>query len=205
MQILTYPLGQLQANCYLLVKDRDCLMIDPGDNADFLLEEISRKNLKLQAMLATHGHFDHIMGAGAVSVSTKIPLTINDKDNFLIKRLKESAQYFLGYEPAIIIPETKSQKEGSLKFKNFKLEVLLTPGHTPGSMCFLFKDKKTIFTGDTLFKNAVGRYDFSYGSKKDLYKSIKEKLFTLPEEFVIYPGHGEHSTIAFCRSSIDLR
>lgn len=204
MNIFKYPLGELQANCYLLINDNKCIMIDPGDNADFLLEEISRKNLILEAMLATHGHFDHIMGAGAVQTGIKVPLGIHEKDNFLVKRLKETAKYYLGYEPAIIDPDTKPLKEGNFQFSVFNFQIIHTPGHTPGSVCFLFEDQGVVFTGDTLFKNAVGRYDFSYSSKEDLYQSIQKKLFTLPEDFVVNPGHGDDSTIALSRSLIFL-
>ena len=85
MKITTYPLGQLQANCYLLVHDKDCILIDPADDASFLLEEISRQNLNLVAMLATHGHFDHVMAVGEIQLSLKVPFYIHGKDLFLIK------------------------------------------------------------------------------------------------------------------------
>lgn len=205
MKIFKYSLGELQANCYLLVKDKKCLMIDPGDNADFLLEEISRQNLTLEAMLATHGHFDHIMGAGAVQTAINKPLAINKKDEFLVKRLKSSVEHFLGYAPDIITPEITPHKEGKFKVGSLTLEVIHTPGHTPGSVCFFLRDQKVVFTGDTLFKNAVGRYDFSYGSKKDLYSSIRDKLFTLPDDIKVNPGHGDSSTVALCRFSVSLQ
>lgn len=194
MRIVKYPLGELQANCYLLIEDKKCLMIDPGDSSDFLLEEISRNNLQLEGILTTHGHFDHIMGAGNIQTSIAQPLSIHDKDLFLVKRLKETVKKYVGYDTAIIMPETESLKEGALHVSSFTFQVISTPGHTPGSVCFLFEDESAIFTGDTLFKDAVGRCDFSYGSKTDLKKSI-QKLIDISEYLVVYPGHGDDTTI----------
>lgn len=194
MKIITYPLGQLQANCYFLIEDDECLIIDPGDSADFILEELMRKKLKLVAMIATHGHFDHVMAAGEIYLSLKVPLLINHKDAFLIKRLGETAKYFLGYEPHTIPPVTENLKGGLQKRGNLEFEILKTPGHTPGASCIYFKDKNWLFTGDTLFKGAVGRYDFSYSSKVELQRSL-ENLFKLPEDTIVYPGHGEETTI----------
>ncbi len=195
MQILRYVLGQLQANCYFLVQDKECLIIDPADEAGFILEELQRKNLTLVGILATHGHFDHIMAAGEIQKSFNVPLYIFKEDMFLIDRLIETAEHFLGYKPVLFKPTNiQFLKEGQLEIRNWKLEILSTPGHTPGSSCFYFKREKIIFTGDTLFKQGIGRYDHSYSSKKNLLNSLRQ-LFKLPSETVIYPGHGEPTSI----------
>lgn len=195
MKITTYPLGQLQANCYLLVQDKECILIDPADDASFLLEEISRQNLNLVGMLATHGHFDHVMAVGEIQLSLPVPFYIHNKDLFLIKRLKETAKHFLGFEPYIISPSIiEFLPKGKLKIENFKFQIIPTPGHTPGGSCFYFRDEQAIFTGDTLFKEAIGRTDLSYSSKDDLHDSLKT-LFKLPSETTVYPGHGEESLI----------
>lgn len=191
MKILKFSLGQLQANCYFLIEGDNCLIIDPADEGSFLLEELQRRRLKLKAMLVTHGHFDHIMATGEMQLSLNTPLYINQKDLFLVDRLKETVKHFLGYK-SITLP-IKNIKN-SLEIKNFKLKIIHTPGHTPGGVCYYFPEEKIIFTGDTLFKGAVGRYDFSYASKKDLQKSL-QGLFNLPPDTIIYPGHGESSTI----------
>jgi glyoxylase-like metal-dependent hydrolase (beta-lactamase superfamily II) len=104
MKILLYSLGQLQANCYFLIQDKECVIIDPADDASFILEELQRKNLNLVGMFATHGHFDHVMAAGEIQQSFNIPLYIFKEDIFLIDRLKETAEHFLGYRPAIFKP-----------------------------------------------------------------------------------------------------
>jgi hydroxyacylglutathione hydrolase len=196
MKIVKYSLGQLQANCYFLIEGQNCLIIDPADDASFILEELQRQRLNLVGMLATHGHFDHVMAVGEIQQSINIPLHIHEKDNFLINRLEQTAEHFLGYKP-IILPIKKienSKIKNSLKIENFKLKIIYTPGHTPGSCCFYFKEENALFTGDTLFKEGIGRTDFSYGSKDDLKKSLN-KILALPEETIIYSGHGEDSII----------
>jgi len=196
MQIISYSLGELQTNCYLLVKENECLLVDPADDASFLLEEIQRRSLKLVGMIATHGHFDHIMAVGEIQVSLGTSLYIHNKDIFLVKRLRESAKHFLGHEP-VIIPVTKITqiKNAPIVIGTFTFEVIETPGHTPGGCCFYFPEEQSVFTGDTLFKNAVGRTDLSYSSKKDLSTSIYRLIELLPEETIVYPGHGETTTI----------
>jgi glyoxylase-like metal-dependent hydrolase (beta-lactamase superfamily II) len=210
MHITTFPLGQLQANCYFLVEDKQCLIIDPADSADFILEEIQRQNLEVVGMMATHGHFDHIMAAGELQLSLstlyqkEFPLYIHKEDLFLVKRLGETAKFFLGFEPSTLPIATFSFLEaGPLEIGNFSFEVLHTPGHTPGSCSFYFKNDSTLFTGDTLFQGAVGRYDFSYSDKYELKKSV-HSLLHLPDETILYPGHGEETSIQMEQPNEDL-
>ena len=206
MEILRYSLGQLQTNCYFLINGNNCLIIDPGDEANFILEELQRKKLNLVGLLATHGHFDHIGAVGEIQKSVDVPLYIFKEDQFLIDRLNETAEHFLGFNPHFLKPDlvnylTKSE----LKIKNFtrpsksegrsgKLKIIRTPGHTPGGCSYYFEKDKVLFTGDTLFKQGIGRYDFSYCDKKDLFESIK-KIIKLPKDTIIYPGHGDETTI----------
>lgn len=195
MKIVKYSLGQLQANCYFVTYGQDCLIIDPADDASFILEELQRQNLNLMAMLATHGHFDHIGASGEIQLSLKAPLFIFKEDQFLIDRLGESANYFLGFDPHIVQPiNVKYLDEKNPQFPIFDLQIIKTPGHTPGSACFYDEKENTLFTGDTLFKGAVGRTDLSYSNKEDLKKSLK-KIFALPDEAIIYPGHEEETIL----------
>lgn len=195
MKVAVYPLGELQANCYFLIKDKDCLIIDAGDSADFILEKVARENLNVHGVVATHGHFDHLMAAGEIQLSLNIPFYIGDEDLFLLKRVKETAKHFLGSVPPIIQPkETTNLPKGITKIGRFEFEVLATPGHTPGSRCLYFKGDTILFTGDVLFKEGIGRYDFSYSDKNVLKMSLNE-LFRLPEETLVYSGHGDLTTI----------
>lgn len=195
MKILRYSLGQLQANCYFLIQDTECLIIDPADEAGFILEELQRRNLQLVGMFATHGHFDHVMAAGEIQLSVNVPFYISKADNFLIYRYIDTAEHFLGYRPVTVKPtKIKYIKEGELKIRNWRLKIVYTPGHTPGSCCYFFKKEKVIFTGDTLFKEGIGRHDHSYSSKSDLEKSLR-KILLLPLNTRVYPGHGEMTKI----------
>ena len=170
------------------------MIIDPADEASFILEELQRRRLKLVGMLATHGHFDHIMATGEIQLSFNIPLFINKKDQFLIDRLSETAEYFLGFKPDIVKQSNLKLEISNYLITNYGLQILETPGHTPGSRSFYLEKEKVIFTGDTLFKEAIGRYDFSYCNKKDLKNSLI-KLGKLPKDTVVYSGHGEETTI----------
>ncbi len=195
MKIVKYSLGQLQANCYFLIEGQDCLIIDPADDASFILEELQRQRLNLVGMLATHGHFDHIGAVGEIQLSFNVPLYIFEEDQFLVNRLNETAEYFLDYNQNFLAPKNiKYFTEGMFHVSCYMLHVLHTPGHTPGSCCFYIKEENVVFTGDTLFKEGVGRTDFSYSSQDDLKKSFK-KIFKLPEETIIYPGHGQESSL----------
>jgi len=195
MTIKKYSLGELQANCYFLIEGKDCLIIDPADDASFILEEIQRQQLNLVGMLATHGHFDHIGAVGEIQLSFNVPLYIFKEDRFLIDRLNETAKHFLGYDPHFIKPITvKYLTVTNFRISKFEFRILSSPGHTPGSGCFYIEKENVLFTGDTLFKEAVGRTDLSYSSKEDLTKSLK-KIFKLPRETIIYSGHGEDTIL----------
>jgi glyoxylase-like metal-dependent hydrolase (beta-lactamase superfamily II) len=117
----------------------------------------------------------------------------------------ETAEYFLGYKPTILpIKDIKNFSiENSLKIGNWSSKIIFTPGHTPGSVCFYFEKEKILFSGDILFKGAIGRYDFSYSSKKDLDNSLK-KLLQLPPDVIVYPGHGEKTTIDEARRFLEF-
>ncbi|PIV08651.1 hypothetical protein COW57_00275 [Candidatus Roizmanbacteria bacterium CG17_big_fil_post_rev_8_21_14_2_50_39_7] len=194
MRIHTYPLGELQATCYLIENEGKGILIDPADEGSFLLEELQRKNIELEALFLTHGHFDHCMAAGEIQMSLDVPLYLHKKDQFLIDRLDSTAEHFLGYKPIIIPPKNVKYISSKLKVKSLKLQILETPGHTPGGVCYYFPDEKIVFTGDTLFAGAIGRTDLSYSNKKDLWSSLKT-ILALPEETTIYPGHGESTYI----------
>ncbi len=196
MNILTYPLGELQANCYFLIQDKDCIIIDAGDSADFILEKVSSQNLNVLAVFATHGHFDHVMAVGELQASLDVPFYISLKDQFLLDRVEQTAKHFLGHTP-IVMPVKKATdlKDGKLEIGEFKLEIIPTPGHTPGCVCIYLESESALFTGDTLFKDGIGRYDFSYADKKQLLSSIKHLIKELPEDTLVYSGHGDPTTL----------
>lgn len=196
MKIKTLVLGQLQTNCYLVwdEKSTETIIIDPADEGSYIGQKIIDLKLKPKFIVATHGHFDHILGATELALAFNLPFLMNDQDEFLLQKNQASVKYFLGFNADPPPKISKTLKEGNfLVIGRDKLEVIETPGHTPGSICLY--SKGVLFSGDTLFKNGIGRTDFSYSSHADLLSSIKEKLLILPPETLIYPGHGEETTV----------
>lgn len=197
MFINKYSLGQLQTNCYLVYNNdaKDALIIDPADDANFISEQILNLKLTPTAIIATHGHFDHILAAWELQLAFNIPFLIHKDDQFLLRNMQKSAKHFLNQNIIEKIPENihfincrdvKSYVSPFLTKLNF--EVIHTPGHSPGSICLYSKKDNILFSGDTLFSDSIGRTDFSYGSKKELDLSLK-KIFKLPKETLVYPGH----------------
>lgn len=197
MQVVSFSLGELQTNCYFIIQDLSCLIIDPVDSADFILEEVSRRGLEVKGLLATHGHFDHVLATGDLQASLGLPLYIFEEDIFLLKRVNETAEHFLGYNPQVLPPQRVTPLvEGNVSLGGFHFQVIKTPGHTPGSCSFYFKDEEWIFVGDLFFMGSVGRFDFSYSNKEQLKHSIGE-IMQLPEATRVFSGHGEETLIQY--------
>lgn len=195
MKFIRLPVGEMSANCYLVWDEglKDALIIDPGDAAEYILNKIRDLDIRPVSILATHGHFDHVMAATELSLAFNIPFYINELDLGILKNIQSSCKHFTGLAcdpPPIVGGYLKDGK--SIQFGKEKLVVMETPGHTPGSVCLLGDDY--VFTGDTIFKNAIGRTDFSYSSKDKMKKSL-ERLFKLPKEIIVLPGHGEETII----------
>jgi glyoxylase-like metal-dependent hydrolase (beta-lactamase superfamily II) len=194
MEIQTLPVGQLQTNCYLVsdLVTNQCLIIDPGDEANFISEKILRQNLKPQAIIATHGHFDHVLAAYELQMAFEIPFMLHPDDKQLLSRSTDSASYWTNRE--IVVKPPKVNKEinqgDKIQVGDSQLEVLATPGHTPGGITLYNSQEKIAFVGDTLFKDGVGRTDFKYASSQQLWQSI-EKIKAKLNGFTAYPGHGQ--------------
>ncbi|NTU72907.1 MBL fold metallo-hydrolase [Candidatus Roizmanbacteria bacterium] len=196
MKVFSYPLGELRANCFLLIQDNACLIVDPGDSAEFIIEQVQRLRVHPVAILATHGHFDHLIAVGELQLSLQtigffVPFYLHPADSFLLHRTRQTAEHFLEHAPIVLPPQDiNNLVEGEMSLSPFRFKVLSTPGHTPGSVCLYFPDEKMIFTGDTVFKEGVGSYDHSYSDKRALFTSVN-RINSLPEGTEVYPGHGE--------------
>lgn len=186
MTIHRFIVGQLQANCYFLVCSQtdQSVIIDPGDEGDFLSEKILQLKISPQIILLTHVHFDHCLAAEELRLNFKIPIFLHQADFSLIKNIRPQEKILLPQETKFL----KDRQE--IKFGQEKLKVIHTPGHTPGSVCLYNPLDQFLFSGDLIFKEGFGRTDFSYGSPQDLENSIK-KISSLPPETIIHPGHGE--------------
>ena len=199
--MLIFPLvvGQLQTNCYLVGDEttKQGLVVDPGDDTDLILQKLQEEQLEPQALVATHGHFDHIMAVLELQLALGIPFWVHQKDEFLVKRMRSTAQHFVGTDPGPA-PKIDGFLDSAkpLKIGKTRLQIIETPGHTPGGVSFYSLKEKVIFVGDTFFADgSVGRTDYSYASPKDLQASL-DKLLKLPGKTAVYPGHGPETTIA---------
>ena len=195
MKVERLVVGQLQSNCYFVwdEKTKEALVIDPADDGYYLLNRIQDLEIKPILILATHGHVDHLLAVTELKLALKIPFWMSLKDEFLVKRIKSAARYWFKIEADSPPKIDKDLKEGDvIKFGQEKLKVIETPGHSPGGLSFY--GQGVVFDGDTLFSQSIGRYDFSYAKKEDLFDSIG-KLLELPEKMLVYPGHGPETTI----------
>lgn len=192
MKVESLVVGQLQTNCYLVwcEKTSQCLIIDPGDDAGFIINKIKDLVLKPAGIIATHSHFDHVLAAEELRLAFNILLMLHRLDLCIMKSVKKG-----------LVPKVdRFLKEGDwIKFGKEKLKVIETPGHTPGSISLYSQKDNLIFVGDLIFAyGGVGRTDFSYASQERLEESI-EKILKLPDKTIVYPGHGEQTTIKNAR------
>ncbi|MBD3250298.1 MAG: MBL fold metallo-hydrolase [Candidatus Pacebacteria bacterium] len=195
MQIQTLKVGQLRTNCYLVSADLslDCLIIDPGDDADIISEEIMRQNLEPQAIIATHGHYDHVLASRELQLGFEIPFFVRQADQFLVDKMKKSAEY---WSSRTIIEEPPKvgrylEPGQEIEFGQEQLTVFPAPGHTPGGICLYNQEQRIIFSGDTVFgQGLVGRTDLPYSNPADLRKTVKT-IKSKFEGYDAYPGHGD--------------
>ena len=182
MKITTIPLGLYQTNCYILAEGDRCLVIDPGDEAEKLLAFLQRQSLSVEAILLTHGHFDHVGAVKRLAAETDCRVFLHEQELTLPAAMTAGKLYY-----------TDCYKEGDrLTLAGLTFEVLHTPGHTPGSVCLRFGED--LFSGDTLFAGSCGRTDFPGSSPADMVRSLS-RLSKLEDELKVYPGHGEATTI----------
>jgi glyoxylase-like metal-dependent hydrolase (beta-lactamase superfamily II) len=205
------PVGLLQCNCSILgdPATRDAIVVDPGDEVERILEVLRRYELKVRAIVSTHTHIDHVGGLAALHRATGAPVLIHEADLGVYATVDTQAQW-LGVPTPETIRIRDFVKEGdTLRWGGFQAKVLHTPGHTPGSISLVVAAEAPhghehapaqdgsarLLAGDTLFQGSIGRTDFPGGSFPQILSSIHEKLLVLPDEMIVYPGHGELTTI----------
>jgi len=191
-----YPLvvGRLQTNCYIVQSGKESVVVDAGDEADRIRRFLADMGAKPKMIIATHTHFDHVLGVEGLRAETGAPFLIHRDDLPMLESMQARVQQFMGFR---VPPPPKVDsylKEGDqLALGNETLRVIHTPGHSPGSISLA--GKNYVLTGDALFNQSIGRTDLPGGDYETLISSIKQKLFQLDDSTAVYPGHGPETTI----------
>ncbi len=195
MIVKTLAVGPIMANCFVLGCENtaEAAVIDPGDEPDRILATLVDNNLTAKLIINTHGHFDHVGANRKLKEATGAPILIHALDTPMLSQLAGSAAAWGMVAENSPPPDREIEDGDQVNFGNITLTVLHTPGHTPGGIS-LYTDTE-VFVGDTLFAGSIGRTDFAGGSFETLKNSIQQKLFTLNEDLVVYPGHNNPTTI----------
>ncbi len=193
MELIHLVMGQLETNGYLLhIGGNQAIMIDIGENGETVLPVLEKKGWTLKAILLTHGHYDHVAGVETVRKATGAEVFIHEKDALMLENGKANLANQLTrniYQP---VQEYHVLKDGEiLEWENRKIQVMHTPGHTSGSVCYFIEDM--LFSGDTLFKGSIGRTDLG-GNPQEMKLSLR-KIAGLEKNYFIYPGHFQSSTL----------
>lgn len=201
-EIIKLTLGEMSTNCYIIYcqKTRLAVVIDPADEAEYISQVLIDNDLQPKAILLTHGHFDHCLGLLELQLNFDIPCFIHKNDLELIKNASQSAMHWLSHPVDPVPTPTNFFEENEvIEFGECALKVIECFGHTKGSVSLLnLGSLPMVFVGDTVFKDGVGRTDFSYSSPLQLMESI-DKLCLLDENTIIYSGHGEETKVIFLR------
>jgi glyoxylase-like metal-dependent hydrolase (beta-lactamase superfamily II) len=187
--------GPLLSNCFLVWDDdsKKGVIVDPGDEGHVILERVKGLGIEVECILATHGHFDHVAGTAPLKNALDADFLAHKDDMFFIDEGKRIARDW-GFDIEQPSKPDRFIKDGDkIDVGSFILEVLYTPGHSPGGVSFL--GQGMLFSGDTLFQGSIGRTDFRGGSMEELEKSIKTRLYVLPDDTIVYTGHGPRTTI----------
>jgi len=209
------PVGMLQCNCHIVgdPRTREAIVIDPGDDAAKILQVVERHHLKVTAIVVTHAHIDHVVGLRRVHEATHAPVYVHGDDLDLYRMLDVQATW-LGWKKPEAVSIDQLLREGDvIRWGPYEAHIIHTPGHTPGSVCLYMpsdmpgdstkagaaKSARSgtgqLFAGDTLFAGSIGRTDLWGGSFEGIIRSLKGKLLQLPDDTIVYPGHGESTTI----------
>jgi hydroxyacylglutathione hydrolase len=214
------PVGMLQCNCSILGDPvtREAIVVDPGDEVGRIEEILRKHGLKVRAIVSTHTHIDHVGGLAGLHRATGAPVLIHESDMELYGHLDMQAQWLGIATPAKTKIEEFVKEGDTLRWGGYEARVLHTPGHTPGSISLVVghgvraaqgaaqvpngsaSDPERLIAGDTLFQRSIGRTDLWGGSYPQILQSIREKLLVLPDEVIVYPGHGETTTIGLERA-----
>jgi hydroxyacylglutathione hydrolase len=193
--IETIPVGGIETNCYLIGDDKEAILIDPGEDASKIIAMIKKRNVKIAKIVITHGHIDHIGAVTELKQFAGAPVLIHAEDAIMLTDAMANLSAVFEM-PFVADPADGFLKDGDVvNSGDVNLKVLFTPGHTPGGISLYEANAGVVFTGDALFAGSIGRTDFPLSSHEQLIEAIQEKLLSLPNETIVYPGHGPQTTI----------
>ncbi|MCK4631986.1 MAG: MBL fold metallo-hydrolase [candidate division Zixibacteria bacterium] len=203
MNLRTLEIGPFAVNCYLYWDDStgDGVIIDPGAGAGEICNEVESAGFTPNAILLTHGHADHIAAVEDVKKEYDIPLYIGRGEEPLLANPSANVSAMIGQPIVVPAPEHVVADEQVINIGSLTFRILATPGHTPGGVCFLDETEGLLFCGDTLFQMSIGRTDLPGGSFETLIESINQKIMTLPDQIICYPGHGPQTTVGAERTN----
>ena len=194
MPVITLPFGPLEANCHIVHNGRDAVVFDPSDETDLVLKNIADNGLTLRAVALTHLHCDHCIGCADMTRATGLLPLVGEEDwaerSLLLCRGMRFGMDLKPFEAEVLAP-------GEVSWGSLSCRVIHTPGHSEGSLCYYFADLGLVITGDVLFFRSVGRSDLPGGNGDKLVKSVTETLYALPDNVVVYPGHGQETSIGY--------
>jgi glyoxylase-like metal-dependent hydrolase (beta-lactamase superfamily II) len=194
----TIPVGPLACNCSIVVDETtgEAAVVDPGGEPEKILAALREAGATAVFLLHTHAHFDHIGGSREVQNATRASIALHPDDRFLYEQLADQGRMF-GFEFETPAPVNRWIADGeTFEFGSSRIRAIHTPGHSPGSTCFLLEGSESaLFAGDTLFRDSIGRTDLWGGSFPTIEESIRRKIYTLSEDLRVIPGHGESTTV----------
>ncbi|WMJ89597.1 MBL fold metallo-hydrolase [Anaerocolumna sp. MB42-C2] len=201
MKIQSYVLGLVSTNCYIISNEntKEAIIIDPADQAQVISDKLNEQGLHPVTIVLTHGHFDHIMAAESLAKRYNIPVIAGEAEKELLADSDLNGGYMIRKNITLKADQYVRDKE-QITLAGLKIQLIHTPGHTAGGMCYYFEKEKVLISGDTLFLESIGRTDLPTGNAATLIDSIKQKLMVLPDDVEIYPGHGDRTTIGYERT-----
>ncbi|MGN0396332.1 MAG: MBL fold metallo-hydrolase [Coprococcus sp.] len=194
--VITNPVGELQTNSYIVgnTETREAVVIDPGDEADYIFNTLNHENFKCVGIFLTHGHLDHMGGMERLKTLTGVSTYASEDEKEILGNSGANLSAMFG-TPLETATDNYLSDGACIKILDTEMKCISVPGHTRGGMCYYFEEAGILFSGDTLFASSVGRSDFPTGDADALISNIEEKLLTLPEETIVYPGHNNHTRI----------
>lgn len=194
MKIKHFVVGMISTNCYMVINEetKEAVVIDPAQRPKQMLEYAKENEIDVKAILLTHGHFDHIMGIDDFLKEYDIPVYVHEDDKETMEDSSLNLSRTYSFSDSVYLKDGDVLRLAGMEFK-----VIHTPGHTPGCACYYMESEKVLFSGDTLFEMSVGRTDFPNSSTKDLVRSVREKLFVLPDDVLVLPGHMGDTSIGY--------